>query len=150
MNLLKRIGKAFFGDSNDEETTLSTSKPLRAKPKPPRKGKLTYRGKSLEQTKNIIHNQKLKSSEDFNKMVDDFTIWIDDTITFYIATAWSEGDIWHTVGKLNKKELSALRVAMSKYPYSYPSNSFDGMVFSQINDAVQQHGHQYVLRKGKQ
>ena len=143
MNLLKRISKAFFGDSNKEETTLAASKP----PKPPRKGKLTYKGKSLEQTKNIIHNQKLKSSEEFNKNVRECKEWLDDISTFYQYLPFYYASVQHTIGQFNQKELAALKVAISDRPDTF--GIYDTLN-SCVNKEIERNMKKYVFRKGKQ
>jgi len=145
VSFLKTIRNALFGDSNKEEATLSASKPLSAKPKPPRKGKLTYKGKSLSETKRIIHNQKLKSSEEFDNNVKECKEWLENISGFYQLTPVGMDMVERQIDKLNQKELLALRAALSEFPDIW--GPFSGSLHSFINENIEYKMKRYTFQK---
>jgi len=142
------MGKIFgflFGKKDKEGNPSLDSEPVKVKPKIPITGKLTYKGKSLSATKDIIHRQQAKSTEDFQARVDDATKWIDEHLIQHLINPLLL--IPQTVHQLDKKEMLALRVALEKHPYS--SSPIAWMFAVEIEKNLKISGHRYVLRKGK-
>ena len=141
------IWNFFFGNKGKEKKTLDVEplaiNPLKPRPKIPIKGKLTYKGKSIAETKRIIHKQQAKTSEDFNAKVKECTEWLDENLIYYTTAPYL---LVTTVHELDKQYLLALRVALSKQTYS---STLGRIVSEEVENALERNGHKYVLKTGK-
>jgi len=140
---MRKILELFFG-KKDKKKKMPDTEPVKVKPQKPITGNLTYKGKSLSETKRIIHRQQAKSTEDFNKRVGECTKWIDTSLGYAMI---NHGIIYAKVRNSDKKELLALKVALSKHRHA--SHGLGRTLGNIINDELKKRGHNYILRAGK-
>jgi len=129
-----------FGDKTKKKKASLVSEPLIVKPKILPKGELRHKKQSLAQTKRILHRQQAKSSEDFNKKVNECRQWLEK------INPWGTGalfEIYREVYKQSTNTLLALKVANSNNPI-YPVNL---LVNQEVERVLKARGHKYTLRK---
>ena len=141
MSIIKRVGN-FFRNIIPPEEILP---PARTKPKVPIKGKLTYRGASPEKVKNIIEQQKLMNTKTFINNVDKSIKWPNSLYICHPALeVFNDVEIVTVISKLNKDELLALKVALSKATLYYPDYY---LVSRKLSKALKERGYKYNKAK---
>jgi len=130
----------FLFGNKDKKKETPISEPVNVKPKIPIKGNLTYKGKSLAETKRIIHRQQAKKSEDFNVKVDECRQWLKKINPWGTAALFEINRVIH---KQSTNTLLALKVANSNnniFPVNY-------LVNQEVKRVLKARGHRYTLRK---
>lgn len=141
MSLWGKLSNFLFGDDNKEE--------VKPRSKIPRNIKLIDKGKIRPRTKYIIENQISNELDEFNKRVNECKTWLNSLQLWQAPySGYVERDIIDTIGKLNKNELLALRVASLEY-YSTYCDDNGVIVFREIEEALKSCGHKYIFKKGK-
>jgi len=146
-NFATKIIGFLLGNKSEEKPKSLGHAPLKERPKIPRETKLMSRSKSCLKTREIMNKQLSKSLEEFNNSVDECKKWLDSQEGWYIASpAFTVLDISATIGRLNRNELLALRVANLEYVPFFPIGD---LVSGEVENALKKMGRKYILRKDK-
>ena len=145
MSWLKKLGKKIRIALSDDD-----KKDVTPRPKIPRKFKLTYPDNIRPKTKDIIESQMPKALDDFNCRVDEWSKWIKTTLAPYylnhLSPIYPSLIVNNFIYKLDKNELLAFRVALSKNP---PGPTAYQSISKKIKYALKQKEPKYILRTSK-